>query len=216
MKTWAVLAKVLFEDPPDVRELRPDIPEALAELVDRMLLKEAEGRPKDGAEVRDILDTLVDPSRSIVQRPTLRRPTSESRRAAEDPARRSPGGEQRLVSVVVAVDHADVGSVMIDPGSNPAARSPTRSSFSRFVGPPPTAEPPRTNRPVLQLASASDDDEMETKVEARPPDIMVRLAAALAPLGGRLEELADGSLVTILSGGGTRRTRWPRRPAAPW
>src|SRR2546430_1816560 len=35
-------------DPPRVREVRPDVPEAIASLVERMLSKEASGRPADG------------------------------------------------------------------------------------------------------------------------------------------------------------------------
>jgi serine/threonine protein kinase len=39
------------EGPPDVRTLRPDVPPALAELVQRLLAKKAEDRPQTAAEV---------------------------------------------------------------------------------------------------------------------------------------------------------------------
>ena len=42
----AVLAKILLEEPPRVRELRADVPAALDELVARMLAKEPRGAPR--------------------------------------------------------------------------------------------------------------------------------------------------------------------------
>jgi hypothetical protein len=47
----AVLAKILFEQPPRLRDLRPDLPRELDALVARMLATEPEGRPARGAAV---------------------------------------------------------------------------------------------------------------------------------------------------------------------
>ncbi|HRI64951.1 MAG TPA: protein kinase [Polyangium sp.] len=47
----AVLASLLLSDPPRVRSIRPDIPEELEDLVARMLAKDPDERPKDGAAV---------------------------------------------------------------------------------------------------------------------------------------------------------------------
>jgi eukaryotic-like serine/threonine-protein kinase len=47
----AVLVKVLLEDPPRLRQLREGIPEALEDLIGRMLAKSPEPRPRDGAAV---------------------------------------------------------------------------------------------------------------------------------------------------------------------
>ena len=47
----AVLAKVILEDVPPLRRLRPEVPEALERLVIRMLAKDPAGRPGDTAEV---------------------------------------------------------------------------------------------------------------------------------------------------------------------
>lgn len=44
-----VAAKVLFEPAPRLRELRPDVPVALDDLVARMLAKDPRHRPRDGA-----------------------------------------------------------------------------------------------------------------------------------------------------------------------
>src|SRR5262249_41550913 len=43
----AVLAKILFEEPPDARSLQPEVPEAIAALIARMLDKEPSPRPRD-------------------------------------------------------------------------------------------------------------------------------------------------------------------------
>jgi hypothetical protein len=47
----AVLAKILIQDPPRLQELRADVPDALDLLVRRMVSKDAERRPRDGAEL---------------------------------------------------------------------------------------------------------------------------------------------------------------------
>jgi hypothetical protein len=87
----AVLAKVLFEDAPRVRELRPDAPADLERLIVRMLGKRADDRPADAAAViaalRAIDHAIVADSPA---RPTVTALTST---------------EQRLLSVVLA--HAD-------------------------------------------------------------------------------------------------------------
>ena len=56
----AALLKVVLEDAPRLRELRPDIPEALDGLVARMLSKDRAGRPPDGGAVADELAALGD------------------------------------------------------------------------------------------------------------------------------------------------------------
>lgn len=47
----AVLASLLLSDAPRVRSIRPDAPEVLDDLVARMLAKDPDERPKDGAAV---------------------------------------------------------------------------------------------------------------------------------------------------------------------
>src|SRR5262249_15144217 len=47
------------EAPPDVRQFRPEVSAALAELVSRLLAKKPEHRPQTAAEVAAALDTFV-------------------------------------------------------------------------------------------------------------------------------------------------------------
>jgi tetratricopeptide (TPR) repeat protein len=55
----AVLAKVLFDEVPEVRKLRPEVPFALSELVARMLCKQPGERPASAAEVLLALDNAA-------------------------------------------------------------------------------------------------------------------------------------------------------------
>jgi eukaryotic-like serine/threonine-protein kinase len=84
----AILAKVLLEDPPRVRELVPEVPAALDELVEAMLAKDRLDRPDDAAAVVARLD-------AIAADPDLDRTPPPPAMIAVT------GGEQRLLSVVL-------------------------------------------------------------------------------------------------------------------
>ncbi|XXY50810.1 protein kinase [Sorangium sp. So ce269] len=62
----SVLIKVILEDPPRLRELRGDIPEALDDLVARMLAKPPQERPRDGDAVAAELLALDDMGAGVV------------------------------------------------------------------------------------------------------------------------------------------------------
>ncbi|WP_437592026.1 serine/threonine-protein kinase [Sorangium sp. So ce1000] len=51
----SVLAKVLFDEPPRLSDVRGDVPEALATLCARMLSKDPETRPRDGRSAAEAL-----------------------------------------------------------------------------------------------------------------------------------------------------------------
>ncbi|HTN85840.1 MAG TPA: protein kinase, partial [Sorangium sp.] len=87
----AVLAKICCEQPPRVGALRAGVPRALDQLVARMLAKEPDSRPRDGASVAAELSALA----------------QETSSAHEDSTRVGPSpvaltaGERRVVSVVM-------------------------------------------------------------------------------------------------------------------
>ena len=88
-----VLAKVLLEQVPRVRELRPDVPQALDALCARMMAKEPDERPRDGAEVAAALAAMGVPT------PPRAAP---SLRPAEPPLLSSlTRQERRVLSVVL-------------------------------------------------------------------------------------------------------------------
>jgi tetratricopeptide (TPR) repeat protein len=84
---FSVLAKVLFEEPRRLRELRPELPEALETLVADLLIKDPARRP---ADVRTVLARL-----NAIQVGSEGPPT----RTVSLPR---PRGEQELVSVILA------------------------------------------------------------------------------------------------------------------
>jgi serine/threonine protein kinase len=73
----ALRAKIMFWDPPPVRELAPEVPPALDALVMRMLAKAPSARFADGAEVVAALEALPPMPPSTERRPRMHgsRPT---------------------------------------------------------------------------------------------------------------------------------------------
>ena len=90
----AVLAKVLREDAPRLRALRPELPEALDALVARMLAKDRGSRPQDGGVVLSELVALGSLPGGVPD-------------AATPAAVGLSGGEVRMTSVMLAVIPGD-------------------------------------------------------------------------------------------------------------
>ena len=117
----ALLARILLEDAPRVRDLRPEVPAPVAALVTRMLAKSPGDRPRDGAALAAELEALGDLGEldgSAAQRASLRPPSLTT-------------GEQALLCVVL------VGALPAPPGlptapATPAAPAtpPTPSTMS--------------------------------------------------------------------------------------
>jgi tetratricopeptide (TPR) repeat protein len=97
----SVLAKILLEDAPRIAELRPDVPPGLDLLVHRMVSKDPEKRPRDGAELALRLADLE------------RAPVSGVHRSSQPPALTE--SERRVVTVLVVVLPAAAG---LGPGPN--------------------------------------------------------------------------------------------------
>jgi hypothetical protein len=87
----AVLARILFDDPPGVKGLRPEVPVPLSALVGRMLAKDPGLRPADGDALSAALEGLSAPSSSV---------TGDG--PARLPARAFAEKGQALFSLVVA------------------------------------------------------------------------------------------------------------------
>ena len=104
----AVLAKVLREEAPRVRQLRPELPAALDDLVARTLSKDRRARPADGAAFLRELDALGSSSGGVPQ-------------GGPRPSVGLSGGEQRFVSVMLAVapDEPDrIGAIVTRHGGD--------------------------------------------------------------------------------------------------
>ncbi|WP_437332984.1 serine/threonine-protein kinase [Sorangium sp. So ce394] len=100
----AVLMKVLLEDPPRVRELRPGTPAALDDLVGRMLAKSPHDRPADGDAVAAELARIDAPEGG------LGGPRSFPPRAVE-----LTTGERRVMCLVVTREHPAEGDGAEEP-----------------------------------------------------------------------------------------------------
>ncbi|WP_437933440.1 serine/threonine-protein kinase [Sorangium sp. So ce341] len=118
----AVLVKVLLEEPPSLRWLREDVPEALDELVTRMLSKSPEGRPSDGNAVAAELAALMDPAAISV------RPPASSIRPPE-----LTTGERKVMCLVLARDGrapaAEAGLPEVDEQARAQALSATAARY---------------------------------------------------------------------------------------
>ena len=140
----AVLAKVIFENAPRVRDVRPDVPAELDDLVARMLSKNRAARPKDGAAVSlELAAALGSLGAEPASRPSQLPPALTA-------------GEQRTVSVVVA---------------------------AKGDGPEPHATEETMSREAYDAARGRSAE----------------VRAAVAPFGARLEPLANGSMVAIIT-----------------
>ncbi|XXY14755.1 protein kinase [Sorangium sp. So ce216] len=100
----AVLMKVLLEEPPRVRELRPGTPAALDLLVARMLAKSPSDRPADGDAVADELAQIGAPES------TLGGPRTFPPRAVE-----LTTGERRVMCLVVTRERPAEGDAAEEP-----------------------------------------------------------------------------------------------------
>jgi serine/threonine protein kinase/tetratricopeptide (TPR) repeat protein len=96
----AILAKMLFEAPPRLRDIRKDVPPALDDLLARMLSRDPMQRPTDGGVVAAELAALgsLDTVGTLVTRETSVHADVITR------------GEQRLVSVVAVASHSHAES----------------------------------------------------------------------------------------------------------
>ncbi len=57
----SLMFKITNEEAPDIRSIRPEIPEALAEVINRALTKDADQRYQTGAEFADALKRFLNP-----------------------------------------------------------------------------------------------------------------------------------------------------------
>jgi tetratricopeptide (TPR) repeat protein len=98
----AIFAKLLVEEPPRLRHVRPDLPAELDDLTARMLSKDPKRRPPDAVSVLREVDTFLLGGGSI---PSSSVPSSVG------------GGERRLASVIV-VEEAEPVTLVDAPVPN--------------------------------------------------------------------------------------------------
>ncbi|MFO0574823.1 MAG: protein kinase [Polyangia bacterium] len=86
----AVLAKILFEEPPPLRSVRAELPAALEALVSRLLSKDPARRPRDAGELLVMLDGI-----------SLHAPLDAPLRAELSASMTLSAAELRVVSIIL-------------------------------------------------------------------------------------------------------------------
>ncbi|WP_437733880.1 serine/threonine-protein kinase [Sorangium sp. So ce1335] len=177
----AALAKLLFQQTPRLRDARADVPEPLEALVNRMMAKNPEDRPRDCGDVGAQLAQIAE---ALDAWATPRPATLASERDATMRSARPPGfltrSEQRLVSLVLAGEPDDVEMSVAAAGGVPSA-----SDVSS----------------VLQELSNEGPGSAVPRSEVR---------AAVEPYGAHITEISRGSLIAILAGAGSAVDRAER------
>lgn len=113
----AVLTKVLFEKLPDVRELRPELPESVAGLLSAMLARSELQRPADAQVVVGLVDPLLRSGLPELAAPARERPLPSQ--VAPSPAAPGASSEQELVSVLLCALQPDPAESVAPPGQQP-------------------------------------------------------------------------------------------------
>ncbi|HVY44586.1 MAG TPA: protein kinase, partial [Minicystis sp.] len=197
----AVLAKVLLADARPVRELVPEVPAAVADLVAQMLAKRPVDRPADANAVAVALDTL---GRARPAEALLAEPASISgderrimcillSRASGDPPGAASGDHDALRAAVAAHGgHLDVlanGSLLVtlEGAATPtdhAARGARCALAMRAVA------------PWLPVVLVAGEGEIKGRVAIGP--VIDRGAALLADAGATQDVRVDGIVAALL------------------
>jgi tetratricopeptide (TPR) repeat protein len=104
-----VLSKLLFEPPPRVQGLRPEVPDALDELVARFMSADPDARPADGAaeadELAALLETLPEAGPRVLPPSAKRSLTRAERRLRLAIVIRGPEPAQDDALARLAIEH---------------------------------------------------------------------------------------------------------------
>jgi serine/threonine protein kinase/tetratricopeptide (TPR) repeat protein len=117
----AVLTQILFETLPDVRQLRPELPESVANLLSALLARSELQRPVDAQAVVGLVDPLLRSGLPDLAAPARDRP--QPTRLGPSPAAQWGKGEQELVSVLLCALQTDVAETVVPPGQQPEPAS---------------------------------------------------------------------------------------------
>jgi tetratricopeptide (TPR) repeat protein len=177
----AALLKVVLDDAPRLSEICENIPDALDDLVARMLAKSPRDRPSDAAALAGEL-AAIEASGVIVAGNEA--PLSVRRASLT-------GRELRVVcAVMIRVDTAAVDTGDFEAG----LAAPTQPMTL------PSTLPMLERR--ARLGRDSDPDAPETPpASSHPDDLRAALREAALHFQGRLEALPDGTLLAVIGGG---------------
>ncbi|HEV8320836.1 MAG TPA: AAA family ATPase, partial [Myxococcota bacterium] len=183
----ALLARILLEDPPRVRDVRPDVAAPLDELVARMLAKQPDERPADGAAVAAELARVT-------------AALGAGERAAPAPARAAAltASEQRLVCVVLIAAAGEAA-----PGADGALAETVASDVAQRAGEAFVAAAARFGGRATGLADGS------VVVTLLGSEAATDQAVQAARCALSLRALAGARAMVLATGRGDVSGRWP-------
>ncbi|WP_437675560.1 serine/threonine-protein kinase [Sorangium sp. So ce131] len=196
----AVMAKLLLASPPRLRDERPELPEEVDALVERMLSRDPARRPASGAALLAEIEAM---SPLHPEQAALLAPESRARPALTE-------GEQRFVSVLLAgaggAMHAG-GAAGADGAAGPGGAAGTVPGALAAVpapGAPAAAADAETREHAGFRSPVVDPSTMtlvaEMPIVAAPDPEEVALRALVADHGGELDRLADRTWVATFLG----------------
>jgi hypothetical protein len=173
----AVLAKVLFEESPRLREVRSDAPPALDALIKRMVAKDPIERPRDGAQLCSMIEDLLNDPKSLSAPPAS--------------AARLTRTEQRMVTVLVALL---TGPVRATVAATPAGKSRGIENFEAAAAKFAVRLECLADGTAIALAgpgyAAADQAALLARfaryISASVPDSVIAIATGRAVTDGRL------------------------------
>ncbi|WP_437760788.1 protein kinase domain-containing protein [Sorangium sp. So ce1389] len=180
----SVALKIVLEEPPRLRELRPELPAALEALIARMISKARDRRPDDGDAVAAELAAL---SESVLD--WIGAPSSGAR------SREITSSERKVVSLILARD-ASVEAALARPAQGVAQEMDRRARALRAVA----------ERYRGQLEILADQSPVIVLSSAEAP---TDLAARAARCALSLRAVLGGAPVALVSG---RAEIGPRAP----
>jgi serine/threonine protein kinase len=195
----AVLIALTTESPPAVRELAPNLPPALADLIDRLMAKEPAGRPQSAAEVAATVRQIVKELQAKKAAPS-----------ASSPAAPAPSSSQPMPAYVLPAPAPSPweGVTEAEPADLPVARSPRKPAARNRT---PWLIAAGTLAALALVAAAvivikiKNKDGSETEIKV--------------PDGGTVEITKDGRPVVKLPAGGSsdgKEKSGPKATAGSW
>ncbi|MFO0586480.1 MAG: protein kinase [Polyangiaceae bacterium] len=178
----AVLAKILLEEPPPLREVCPGAPSAVEALVARMLAKDPNDRPADAAAVLEELSALGGVTRDL-------------RFSASVPPESLTRREQRLLSVIMITDptvsEPEVGSAITLTFAEAARAAAPLRAAAEACGAQIEVLPGGSIMATITRAGLATDlaaraARCALELRAFAPGSLMAVATGRAELGGRL------------------------------
>jgi serine/threonine-protein kinase len=204
------LAQVIADTPRPLRELRPDVPQALVTIIEKALAKDVEQRYQTAGELRNALNAL-----SGVLGGTVAAPAPVKRAPTPKSMWQTPAGRALLaigfaavaIVVVLVLRHAAVQPPVVvaagKAGSQTAAAAASTAAAAVGAGPAAQAPVPVPVTPVIVERRAGDspasvqqraaEPARTTLPEARPPRPAAPARTAAAPATG------DGTVLLAMA-----------------